>query len=168
MSSRHCAHILAVTLVLAAIHGQELISISQGRKSSVSIKSAPYSSKQPFRLSTVSCDARSTPTMACFIPEYIKGHACKNQMTNELCPFKETSSFIHISLHQVFQLFSGKLGKCHWTTYSHQGGLYLVDQNFGTYTGWHYCTNGYSHESLPVRKVLYRSGYNFPCYQNNS
>jgi hypothetical protein len=39
-SSRHCAHILAVMLVVEAIQGQEFISMSHTLKSSDSMKSA--------------------------------------------------------------------------------------------------------------------------------
>ena len=46
VSSKTAVHNLEVTAVLDSMLGLELISMSQGFKSSVSIKSAPYNSKE--------------------------------------------------------------------------------------------------------------------------
>lgn len=70
-SSRHWGQSLAVTEVVGAKSGLELISMSHGVKSSVTMKSAPYSSKLFWRLSIPSWHASMAPMSDCLMPGYI-------------------------------------------------------------------------------------------------
>lgn len=95
-----------MTDVVGARSGLELISISHGVKSSVSIKSAPYSSKLFCLLSMVSWHANIAPIKHCLIPGYIfSSHNSYFPICLQI-PNKVVSKYIIVEIIQGVLYFS--------------------------------------------------------------